>query len=277
MQNFRSTEMRRYQQEEREQIREAIQNHKKQELEEIRRLKEQNERKREEVKRKQLEEKLKKHNMIKEQEERSNAKKKEFLEKKKKMIKEQLEQKRQDEQSLKIQREMEVLDMEKLELELIRKLHLTQQVQKSVYDELEIAISEKPEEYERKFLPNKTPKSFLGQQKDMIGSNYKQKRLVEVRSADNLTQTVKTSEGASYQIKKGFKGQPRREVKELDNVRGSAPKLKLKISSIQNKTKDSTGLEQETYSPIKHINHLDRDDDSQDRNIDLDHKDARGA
>jgi len=57
-----------------------------------------------------------------------------------------------EEEKIKNEKEMEVLNMEQLEMELIRKLQQTQLLQKSAYEELETALSHPPGEYAKKFL-----------------------------------------------------------------------------------------------------------------------------
>jgi len=49
-----------------------------------------------------------------------------------------------EEEQIKQNKELEVLNMEKLEMELIKKLQHTQMLQKAAYEELEVALAEEP-------------------------------------------------------------------------------------------------------------------------------------
>lgn len=95
------------------------------------------------------------------------------------------ERKLAEEEQIKQNKELEVLNMEKLEMELIKKLQHTQMLQKAAYEELEVALAEEPQEYEKKYLngegeydinQNSNPGS-RGEtpQGNQLGQNYSEK------------------------------------------------------------------------------------------------------
>ena len=59
-----------------------------------------------------------------------------------------------EEELVKKKKEAEVLKMEQLEMELIKRLQHTQSLQKAAYEELEAALAQNPEEYADKYFKN---------------------------------------------------------------------------------------------------------------------------
>lgn len=92
-----------------------------------------------------------KHNEIMAQKIMAEQRKKEMMEQKMRFFKMQYEQRLREEEEAKAKRELEVLNMEKLEMELIKKLQHTQMIQKSAYEELETALANNPEEFAKKY------------------------------------------------------------------------------------------------------------------------------
>lgn len=218
-------ELRKQSQQEREFIREAIQQQKMQEINEIKQLREINDRKRREIQLKQQEEKLLKHDVIKQQLESAKIKKQAFFEGKINLVKRKKELMKKDEEKLKNQRELEVLNMERLELELIKKLQQTQQIQKAAFEELEVALAEKPTDYERKFIANnKTPKR---QERASTGSSG----MLSVKHSDKnppglLEKSQEINTEQFFINKQNIKGQPDRQVEEVEKVEERQVQLK---------------------------------------------------
>lgn len=75
-----------------------------------------------------------------------------------------------EEEQIKQNKELEVLNMEKLEMELIKKLQHTQMLQKAAYEELEVALAEEPQEYEKKYL------NSYGEYEHQSNSNIQSRR-----------------------------------------------------------------------------------------------------
>lgn len=69
-----------------------------------------------------------------------------------------------EEETLKRKKEAEVLNMEKLEMELIKKLQHTQTLQKTAYEELEQALAQSPGDYAKKYAKNDNFSSAMGQE-----------------------------------------------------------------------------------------------------------------
>lgn len=231
-----SVELRKQTQQEREQIREAIQNQKRQEFNEIKKLKEMNVQKRLEILKKHQDEKFRKHDIIKLQEELGSVKKKEYLETKKHHIKSVTELKKKEEAALKNQRELEVLNMEKLEFELIKKLQQTQALQKAAFEELEVALAEKPDDYERKFLPKKSGKRKV-MSREISGQltplSVKNSDLHHLRSSEQNA----LSSGKGYYHRDGFKGQPDSKVEEIESSTSQQKILMMpEIENVKNKS-----------------------------------------
>lgn len=145
-------EARKQKQADRQNIREAVFLHKREEMLQIKRQKEMNENKKREIQTKIYFDNKMRQKLIKEQEEISQLRKKEFMEAKIRQYRMDHERKMAEEEAIKQKKELEVLNMEKLEMELIRKLQHTQLLQKAAYEELESALAQGPEEFERKYL-----------------------------------------------------------------------------------------------------------------------------
>jgi hypothetical protein len=145
-------EMRKQKQADRENIREAVYQHKKDEMLQIKKQREINEAKKRDINSKQFFENKMRQRLIKEQQELSNLRKKEFAEAKIRQYRMEHERRMAEEEEVKQKKELEVLNMEKLEMELIRKLQHTQLLQKAAYEELESALAHPAEEYEKKFI-----------------------------------------------------------------------------------------------------------------------------
>ncbi len=145
-------EARKQKQADRQNIREALYLHKREEMLQIKRQREANENKKKEIQTKMYYDNKMRQRLIKEQEEISNLRKKEFMEAKIRQYRMDHERKMAEEEQSKQKKELEVLNMEKLEMELIRKLQHTQLLQKAAYEELESALANAPEEYERKYF-----------------------------------------------------------------------------------------------------------------------------
>ncbi len=82
-----------------------------------------------------------KSNMVRQQEKFAFLKKQEFLRKKQEEAREDIDKKIAEEESLIKQKEKEVMQMELLEMELIKKLQNTQAIQKQAYSDLEAALA----------------------------------------------------------------------------------------------------------------------------------------
>jgi len=145
-------EARKQKQADRQNIREAIYLHKREEMLQVKRQKEMNENKKKEIQTKIYFDNKMRQKLIKEQEEISQLRRKEFMEAKIRQYRLEHERRMAEEEAIKQKKELEVLNMEKLEMELIRKLQHTQLLQKAAYEELESALAQPPEEYERKYL-----------------------------------------------------------------------------------------------------------------------------
>lgn len=82
-----------------------------------------------------------KNQMIKQQERIAQLKKEEFIRRKQLEAKQDQEKKMAEEEAIIRQKEQEVMQMEMLEMELIKKLQNTQAIQKQAYAELENALA----------------------------------------------------------------------------------------------------------------------------------------
>lgn len=80
---------------------------------------------------------------VQKQEEKTIKKKKKFVQKIKNNISEQYKFEVDMEEAYRKKKEEEIFEMEKLELELIKKLHNTQLLQKSAFEELESVLNMK--------------------------------------------------------------------------------------------------------------------------------------
>ena len=81
----------------------------------------------------------------------AEMRKKEFMDNKILKLRMEHERRMAEEEAIKHKKELEVLNMEKLEMELTRKLQHTQLLQKAAYEELETALAQPPEEFSRKY------------------------------------------------------------------------------------------------------------------------------
>lgn len=93
-------------------------------------------------------------NFVKKQLLIGNLKVEEYKTNKMLKIKKEYEQKITEEKTLTKKSEVDIIEMEKMELELIRKLQQSQYIQKTVYEELEGALTLPLLEYENKFKRN---------------------------------------------------------------------------------------------------------------------------
>ena len=93
----------------------------------------------------------KRHNEILLQKQLAEQRKKEMIEHKMRMYKMQCEKRVKAEEEARAKKETAVLELEKIEQELIKKLQFTQNVQKSAYEELETALASSPDEFAKKF------------------------------------------------------------------------------------------------------------------------------
>ena len=82
---------------------------------------------------------LERKELIKSQNAQGKLKIQEFFEKKREKFKEEYEMEMKDEEKTKHRKEMEIMKMEKLEMDLISKLQSSQVMQKNAYEELENA------------------------------------------------------------------------------------------------------------------------------------------
>lgn len=102
---------------------------------------------------KQIERKaLEKKEMIKAQNIQGRLKIKEFFEKKKEKFQEEYQLEMTGEERMKFRKEMEILKMEKLEMDLITKLQSSQVLQKNAYEELENALMLPARDFEKKYI-----------------------------------------------------------------------------------------------------------------------------
>lgn len=232
-------ELRKQSKQEREFIREAIQMQKKAERDEIKKIKDINERKRQEILLRHQEEKSRRHDVIRMQQEEGMIKKKEFFEEKRSFLKMQIEKKKFDEARAKNRKELEVLNMEKLELELIKKLQHTQMLQKAAFEELEVALSVKPSDYESRFLQKGSVKD-LRHSHDASGMEALTERTENNRS--QLPPLEKKLETENYYIgKKGIRGQPDAKVEEVEGAKEKRVQMKPDAEN----TKETTNIEQQ--------------------------------
>ena len=238
LRNLQSVELRKQTQLERDFIREALQSQKMQELNHIKQLKQINESKRREVLLKQQEEKFSKHDTIKQQEEKARLKKKAFYDSRVNLIKKQMENKKRDEAKVKNLRELEVMNMEKLELELIKKLQQTQDLQKAAFDELEVALAEKPNDYEQRFMINKKLKKR--DQLSRGGANVVSPKQIDINQLVNDSKKFNFEQDQSQQY---FKGQPDRNVEEIERPVSQ----QLRVSSVVSNHKSDSNSELKNF------------------------------
>lgn len=118
---------------------------------EIRKQRERNEVRKREYEQRLRYENQQKHNEILIQKQLAEQRKREIEEQKRRFFKMEYEKRLKEEVAAKNKRELEVLEMEKLEMELINKLQQTQSIQKSAYEELETALANSPDEFERRY------------------------------------------------------------------------------------------------------------------------------
>ena len=93
-----------------------------------------------------------------------------------------------EEEALKRKKEQEVLAMEKLEMELIKRLQHTQSLQKAAYEELESALAHTGEDYAKKYFqdnsPNGSPGGFPQQESESVEASPKQEHHQENTQED---------------------------------------------------------------------------------------------
>lgn len=136
-----SAELRRKKKLDRKQLLEAIYQQKHQDMLEIRNQKKINENKKNEFKNKIMQANYSKSQTIKQQEALKVLKIQEMQEAKLRKYKEDREKVVMAEEERRRQREVEVMNLEKIEMELIQKLQQTQRIQKNAYDELENVLA----------------------------------------------------------------------------------------------------------------------------------------
>jgi hypothetical protein len=153
---FQSHDLRKKQQMDRQMIRDAILQQKREDMLAIKRQREKNEHKKMEFQKKVMFDNKIKHQSISEQKMIAELRKKEFVENKIMKFRMDHEKKMAEEESVKHKKELEVLNMEKLEMELIRKLQHTQLLQKAAYEELETALAQPTDEYTKKYASGKS-------------------------------------------------------------------------------------------------------------------------
>jgi len=147
-----SAEMRAQQKQERQNILQAVYTQKKQDMMEIKKIKERNETKKKELKNIIMRENLAKSQSVKEQEFLSAQRKQEFIDNKLKVLKSEKEKQLLHEEGIRRKKELEVFTMEKMEMELVRKLEQTQQLQRAAFEELEIAMTQPADVYSNRFF-----------------------------------------------------------------------------------------------------------------------------
>ena len=146
-----SQDLRRQKEMERKNLRDALHQQKYQDMLEIRRQREINERRKKDLVDKSKFVNQIKSKEVKAQEEIGLIKKKEYHIQQLRLNKIYYDKRMEREEKVKIEKEMEVLNMEQLEMELIRKLQQTQMLQKDAYEELETALANPPEEYAKRY------------------------------------------------------------------------------------------------------------------------------
>ena len=96
-------------------------------------------------------------------------------------VKREYERKINEEKNITKKSEMDIMEMEKMELELIRKLQQSQYIQKTVYEELEGALTLPLLEYENKYKKNEG-----SVQNEKKGKKKKPKKKKENLTSNNL-------------------------------------------------------------------------------------------
>jgi len=147
-----AVEIREKQKVERQQILEAVYVQKKKEMMEVKKQKEKNESKKNELKKILLKENIAKSKSVKEQEFLSAQRKQEFMDNKLKALKSEKERTLLYEDKIRRKKELEIMTMEKMEMELVRKLEETQQFQRAAFEELETAMTQPADVYSNKFF-----------------------------------------------------------------------------------------------------------------------------
>ena len=92
-------------------------------------------------------------------------------------VKREYERKINEEKNITKKSEMDIMEMEKMELELIRKLQQSQYIQKTVYEELEGALTLPLLEYENKYKKNE----------GSVQNEKKRKKKKPKKKKENLT------------------------------------------------------------------------------------------
>lgn len=92
-------------------------------------------------------------------------------------VKKEYERKINEEKNLTKKSEIDIMEMEKMELELIRKLQQSQYIQKTVYEELEGALTLPLLEYENKYKKNE----------GSVQNEKKRKKKKPKKKKENLT------------------------------------------------------------------------------------------
>lgn len=120
-------------------------------MESIKRESERNQKVKQIYEKRLLESNLQKANFVKKQLLIGNLKVEEFRTNKMLRVKKEYERKIDEEKNLTKKSEIDILDMEKMELELIKKLQQSQYIQKTVYEELEGALTLPLLDFEKKY------------------------------------------------------------------------------------------------------------------------------
>jgi hypothetical protein len=249
---FASVELRKNKQQERDSIRDAIVQQKRDEMLAIRRQKEKNAAKKKEYQTKILIENQTKHNSIRQQETIGNLRKKEYLESKMERFRMEQDRKVIQEEEFKHRKEMEVLNMEKLEMELIKKLQHTQLLQKAAYEELETALANPVDDYAKKYGNEGFPTL-----NEDLGPNMRNSQTKFSMNQDNGDFEDSNNLSESKSSKRNVGGQPHRAAEEYSspdkriNVEESSEKS-TPIGEVK-KQEDNNSLKIDTRDKAKEV------------------------
>ena len=228
-----SQELRSQRKFEREQILEAVYQHKKQEMMDIKKQKEINNEKKVKSKIKLQEIALAKTQAVKEQEALGNLRKREFMENKIRTLKLEKDREVQKEEAIKKKKEAEILYMEKLEMELIKKLEQTQKLQKEAYEEFEYAVVKTTHggsNSSRKLYEENKGLKLSAREKLAPLNNFMNKEVIKERSFDSDSNVDERDEIEKQRRGNDFVVETEAEEKiEKRNVRDNL----LPVESIQ--------------------------------------------
>lgn len=182
------TEIRKHQQQTLSQVRESLQQLKHEEFMKIKQQQELNEMKKNNYMQYLQQLNLSRRKYVQEQDSQASLRKKEFFETKLRNFREQYEARIRAEEALRRKKQMRVTQLEETETELISRLKFTQSLQDEALKELQAAMNDPVDNYEKQYVlqtPNKTNKSLMIDESLLI-TPKRSDLLKKVRSGSNI-------------------------------------------------------------------------------------------